>query len=415
VLDIRAVAYVSPVSEVPFESVPLTVHIVNVADETGFVTGKFRVYNDTTGLLIHTSDIAPFTASPGSTTHASALTDFNPPAPADDVYFVLFDGKATNALVPDGIGIHLSSFYFDVKPVAMGPAPEAHGATHELGGSDALEVSDLATSELDDSLMLSPDGAGGVDWVPGGGGVTDHDDLTNLDYASAGHTGFAPNAHNHQGDDLQFVKVHPNADSTTALQILKANDATVIVDVDSTNKRIGIATDAPVSSLHVAAGVVTIPETTGVEIQGLVVRGASTNLLNYQGLDSTLTYAFFGTNRTYGAGGWSSSGWYGARPAASLQVEDDKVRLWQFAAGSNSNTNVFSIFTGGAASFGTTHPVISDGLGIDVNGKIIRLRTSKTPASAGAAGNAGEICWDADYIYVCIATNTWVRVETQTW
>lgn len=52
---------------------------------------------------------------------------------------------------------------------------------------------------------------------------------------------------------------------------------------------------------------------------------------------------------------------------------------------------------------------------LDVNGDTIRLRTSRTPASAGAAGNAGDICWDSNYLYVCIATNTWRRIAHATW
>lgn len=52
---------------------------------------------------------------------------------------------------------------------------------------------------------------------------------------------------------------------------------------------------------------------------------------------------------------------------------------------------------------------------LDINGDTLRLRTSKTPASATATGNAGDIAWDADYIYVCIATNTWRRVAHATW
>jgi hypothetical protein len=32
----------------------------------------------------------------------------------------------------------------------------------------------------------------------------------------------------------------------------------------------------------------------------------------------------------------------------------------------------------------------------------------KTKAS-GDTGTAGQITWDADYIYVCVATNTWKR------
>lgn len=40
---------------------------------------------------------------------------------------------------------------------------------------------------------------------------------------------------------------------------------------------------------------------------------------------------------------------------------------------------------------------------------------SKTPASATATGLQGEVAWDASYIYVCTATNTWKRVAIATW
>ncbi|QDP66377.1 MAG: hypothetical protein Unbinned1819contig1001_23 [Prokaryotic dsDNA virus sp.] len=38
-----------------------------------------------------------------------------------------------------------------------------------------------------------------------------------------------------------------------------------------------------------------------------------------------------------------------------------------------------------------------------------------TPSSASATGTAGEIAWDASYIYVCVASNTWKRVAVSTW
>ena len=52
---------------------------------------------------------------------------------------------------------------------------------------------------------------------------------------------------------------------------------------------------------------------------------------------------------------------------------------------------------------------------LQVNGDRIRVGTAKTPASATATGTAGEICWDANYIYVCTAANTWKRTAIATW
>lgn len=65
----------------------------------------------------------------------------------------------------------------------------------------------------------------------------------------------------------------------------------------------------------------------------------------------------------------------------------------------------------GNVGIGTTSPTDL----LDVNSDAMRLRSSKTPASSSAAGNAGEMCWDASYLYVCVATNTWRRVAHSSW
>ena len=37
------------------------------------------------------------------------------------------------------------------------------------------------------------------------------------------------------------------------------------------------------------------------------------------------------------------------------------------------------------------------------------------PASASSTGTAGDIAYDSNYIYVCVATNTWKRAALSTW
>jgi len=37
------------------------------------------------------------------------------------------------------------------------------------------------------------------------------------------------------------------------------------------------------------------------------------------------------------------------------------------------------------------------------------------PASATATGSPGQVAYDASYIYVCVAANTWVRAPLTTW
>ncbi len=48
------------------------------------------------------------------------------------------------------------------------------------------------------------------------------------------------------------------------------------------------------------------------------------------------------------------------------------------------------------------------------NGSFI-LEASLPPATASSTGTRGTIAWDADYFYVCTATNTWKRAALTTW
>ena len=52
---------------------------------------------------------------------------------------------------------------------------------------------------------------------------------------------------------------------------------------------------------------------------------------------------------------------------------------------------------------------------VTISGDHLQISTSKTPSAANDTGTAGQICWDADYIYVCVATDTWERVGIATW
>ncbi|MCR4275066.1 MAG: hypothetical protein NUW02_03450 [Candidatus Campbellbacteria bacterium] len=53
---------------------------------------------------------------------------------------------------------------------------------------------------------------------------------------------------------------------------------------------------------------------------------------------------------------------------------------------------------------------------VDNATKAFKLYTWKTcPVSAIDACSAGEICFDANYIYRCVATDTWKRVSITTW
>ena len=63
----------------------------------------------------------------------------------------------------------------------------------------------------------------------------------------------------------------------------------------------------------------------------------------------------------------------------------------------------------------TTDRLYRVGNALHYSGEELGRVSNGTPASATATGTTGEIQWDANYIYVCVATNTWKRVAISTW
>ena len=76
-----------------------------------------------------------------------------------------------------------------------------------------------------------------------------------------------------------------------------------------------------------------------------------------------------------------------------------------------SGSTKMSIISAGYVGINTTAPQSP----LDINGNQLRIRDSFTPSSATATGNKGEICYDSNYMYVCVATNTWKRAALASW
>jgi len=99
------------------------------------------------------------------------------------------------------------------------------------------------------------------------------------------------------------------------------------------------------------------------------------------------------------------------------------VATMEFQAGQNNDGNYvwftgnstlrMKLFTNGGLLLGSSGTPGANNLLIGGNQMIIA--TSQTPASAAATGTTGTICWDASYIYVCTAANTWKRTAIATW
>jgi hypothetical protein len=92
-------------------------------------------------------------------------------------------------------------------------------------------------------------------------------------------------------------------------------------------------------------------------------------------------------------------------------ANDGTFRLQRTTDNFSTATTPIFIDSSNRVGIGTTSPTTL----LDVNADTVRVRTARTPASASATGATGEICWDANYIYVCTATNTWKRSAISTW
>ncbi len=67
------------------------------------------------------------------------------------------------------------------------------------------------------------------------------------------------------------------------------------------------------------------------------------------------------------------------------------------------------IYYAGSKKFSTSST------GTTTNGQMNITALNTAPASASATGTVGEIRFTADYIYVCVATDTWKRSALTTW
>ncbi len=101
---------------------------------------------------------------------------------------------------------------------------------------------------------------------------------------------------------------------------------------------------------------------------------------------------------------------------------DYEVRILR-DAGANGNLGIQNSGSG-AVNIGSgtgvglfvngTNMLSVNGSGATVSGVLI-LPTSVTPATSTATCTKGQHAWDANYYYVCIATNSWKRATLTSW
>ena len=174
-----------------------------------------------------------------------------------------------------------------------------------------------------------------------------------------------------------------------------------ILDIDGYSfsaGNVGIGATSPTNKLEVV-------QTADADLQ-ILFKATGTNRGVYGRFDATTNWAGFdyGYNGTFC---WRT----GLVGSDNFRIYDLVNAKTPFQIEPNAPTGTVYLKSDGKVGIGTTSPTAM----LDVKSDIIRLETAKTPASAGATGNTGDICWDANFLYICIGANQWRRIAHNTW
>ena len=126
-----------------------------------------------------------------------------------------------------------------------------------------------------------------------------------------------------------------------------------------------------------------------------------------------------GVNKLQIAGSIYSSGGHSFGTDGGLTYTGTDMFLYGNAGkgviiAANNNAHNLTLSSAGALTHdgNTVWTAASDGAGSGLDADTV---PNSTPASASATGAAGSIRYDASYIYICVAANTWKRVAISTW
>lgn len=330
---------------------------------------------------------------------------------------------ATNNRV--GVGIASPTVPLDVNGIIKMPNNTAFQFNDSTGtarntlflnGTNNLQIQNNVNNGSIDQLVF---GTGAYTWTAGGS--------ERMRITSTGNVGIGTTS-----SDL-FARgygriLNINSASSSAIEINAATGSSSVIDMGVNGTRsLAIITDGSVPKIASVGALPLAFETNSAERMrldssgnlGLGVTpsawGASRYAIDmgsnaYVGGTAlshlTNNVYFNGTNFIYKT--TATSGMY--------QIAGNAHQWYSAASGTAGNaitfTQAMTLDASGNLLVGTTTSGASK---LVVNSDSIQVNTAKTPASASATGTTGQIAWDSNYVYVCVATNTWKRTALSTW
>jgi len=145
----------------------------------------------------------------------------------------------------------------------------------------------------------------------------------------------------------------------------------------------------------------------GIDISGTTISGSAFKSPGFT-LDGSgtvsLNHLFLGTG---------ASAYLMSNDSADLYVGTHGAKTMYFVTG---NTIRGAMTSSGAVVFNAGLEGTTVGAASPSTGSFSTLRVnSAPPSSSGSAATAGQMTWDSNYLYVCVATNTWKRVALSSW
>lgn len=318
-------------------------------------------------------------------------------------------------------------------------AAAAETPVHALTKFDASSAGDVLTVEVvADGRAGGVDTGGvtgGLDWVytQGGGG---DGTLYGYSFGAGTSSGYDANhiiAFDSGGYPVNFGKIN----AFTNYTIVSSTPNPANVHTIGSNFSVGdSATVTDADAIGVGGiGQITVGDGSTVTSGGLKVGATSAGKISLMqaGAGSTVenvTSDLAASVLVAGSGTFTNVAGYRAVNAnfgASTPMTNYRAFFADAPAGPGGATNTWALYADGTfmnwmggglkigGTAGSTDQLADSGVPLDVEGSKIRVRSSHTPASSSEACAQGTIAWDADYVYVCVSTDTWKRTALATW